>query len=137
MIKKTILIIATFFISTSISSAAPEDIKGTYSGAETLTVFDCKHKAVLKGGVTLNITEMKGTTFKGNGTNMDSKFTFKGEIKDDQLTSKVKGKNKWGQTWDATTEGTLNGNKYAYSVNGKVNEAPNCKFTSDVQVMQK
>ncbi len=137
MIKNTILIITTFLISTSISLAASEDMKGTYTGEETLTVFDCKHKAVLKGAVTLNIIEVKGDTFKGNGSNMDSKFTFKGDIKGDQLTSRAKGKNKWGQNWDSTTEGALKGDVYTYSVKGMVLAPPNCKFTSDVKVLRK
>ncbi len=137
MIKKIILIIVTFFVSTALSLAASDDAKGTYTGQETLTVYDCEHKAVLKGPVTLNITEANGTSFKGNGTNMDSKFTFKGEIKGDQLTSKVKGKNKWKQSWDATTDGSLIGDEYTYSVKGIVLDPPNCKFTSEVKVIKK
>ena len=138
MIKKAILVMATLFISTSISSAAPGDLEGTFSGEETLTVYDCSFASVQKKTVTTTYTDVTESSFKGHGSNNDGKFTLQGKFEgDNKVTSELKGKNKWGQNWTATTVGKLNGDEYIYSVKGKVLAHPYCKFKSDVKVMRK
>ena len=138
MFKTIIFIITTFFISTTLSIAAPEDLKGTFTGEETLTVYDCSFASVQKKKITTTFTDVVEGSFKGHGSNNDGKFTLEGKFEgDNKVTSELKGKNKWGQNWTATTVGKLNGDEYTYSVKGKVLAHPYCKFKSDVKVMRK
>jgi len=135
MIKNSILVITAFFISTSISLAAPQDIKGTFSGEETLTVYGCPHAGVWKKKITATYSDTVDGLFKGQGSNDDGKFTIEGKIEgDNKVTSELKGKNKWRQNWTATTVGELNGDEYTYSVKGKVLANPYCKFKSEVKL---
>ena len=128
------LITLVLLIPASISSAAPEDLMGTFKGTEILTISSkCNQIGVSNSPVILTYKELEGSSFKANGNKNDGSFTMEGEIDDDHITARLRGRNISGQIWEGTAIGELKGNELSYKVKGRILTPPTCRFNADVK----
>lgn len=121
----------------TVAYAAPKDFVGSFAGTEKTTVTYCgNYNGTTTGPWAVTNSHLNGKQFKGNGSDIDGRFTATGSISGNTASGTTKGVNKWGQPWSARFSATLDGNDYTVTTTGSV-PASGCKFSSVAHASRK